>query len=199
LIVSSDSPAVAGKQIDWLIDTCMETQEDLYYGVCPREVMEKRFPASKRTYTKLKDIELCSADMHVSHVRMATEHLDMWENLIGNRKTPLNQAAIIGLDVFTQVLTHSITLNDLAAKVAKRLGITGRAIVWEEAEPCMDVDKPHQFEILRADLAKQIRRAASGSKAAKAKPVRKPAAKPSPSSRKTGAKAGIKSKPKVKK
>ena len=61
--------------VDWLVDTCMETKDDLYYGVCPREVMEKRFPDSKRTYTKLKDIELCGADINITHVRMATEHL----------------------------------------------------------------------------------------------------------------------------
>lgn len=157
LIVSSDIPTLQPEMVDWLVDTCMETQDDLYYGVCPRDVMETRFPNSKRTYTKLKDIELCGADINISHVRMATEHLDMWESLIGTRKSPLKQAGIIGLGTLFRVLTRNITLDELVETVCKRIGIQGRAIKWSHAEACMDVDKPHQLEMLREDMAKQQR------------------------------------------
>lgn len=166
LIASSDIPALKPEMVDWLIETCMETKDDLYYGICPREVMEARFPNSKRTYTRLKDMDLCGSDINIAHVRMATEHLDMWETLIGSRKSPLKQASIIGLDTFFQVLTRSITLDQLVEKVCRRLGITGRAIRWQNAEPCMDVDKPHQLELMRADLADQQRKAVARAKAA---------------------------------
>jgi GTP:adenosylcobinamide-phosphate guanylyltransferase len=156
LIVSSDIPALKGDMVDWLISRCMETEDELYYGVCLREVMEARFPDSRRTYTRLKDMDLCGSDINVTHVRMATEHLDLWEKLIGNRKSPMRQAAIIGLDIIWKIaVTHSLTLDVLVEEVCKRLGIKGRAIVWEHAEPCMDVDKPHQLELLRADLEKE--------------------------------------------
>jgi hypothetical protein len=164
LIVSSDIPAIKPEMVDWLVETCMQTNDDLYYGVCPRDVMEKRFPDSKRTYTKLKDIEVCGSDISISHVRMATEHLDMWEQLIGNRKSPLKQASIIGLDTFFQVRFRRISLEDLVKKVSSRIGIKGRAITWTHAEPCMDVDKPHQLELLRADLEKGQRRSISRTK-----------------------------------
>lgn len=166
LIASSDIPTLKSQMVDWLIETCMETKDDLYYGICPRDVMETRFPDSKRTYTKLKDMDLCGSDINIAHVRMATEHLDMWETLIGSRKSPLKQASTIGLDTFFQVLTRSITLDKLVEKVCRRLGITGRAIRWQSAEPCMDIDKPHQLELLRADLADQQRRAMARAKAA---------------------------------
>jgi GTP:adenosylcobinamide-phosphate guanylyltransferase len=161
LVVSSDIPTVKSEMVDWLVEKTQETSDDLYYGVCPRDVMEARFSGSKRTYTKLKDIELCGADMHVSHVSMATEHLDLWEQLIGNRKNPLKQASIIGLGIFFQVFTRSITLDDLVIKVSNRIGIKGRAIQFPYAEPCMDVDKPHQLEMLREDLVKQQRKSAA--------------------------------------
>lgn len=161
LVVSSDIPSIKGHMVDWLVDTAMQTKDDLYYGVCPRDVMEKRFPDSKRTYTRLKDVEVCGSDINISHVRMATEHLDMWEQLIGNRKSPLRQASMIGLDILFQVRFRRITMRELEAKVSKRIGIKGRAIVWEHAEPCMDVDKPHQLELLRADLEKSQRRASA--------------------------------------
>ena len=176
LVVSSDIPTIKGEMVDWLISTCMETKDDLYYGICPREVMETRFPDSKRTYTRLKDIELCGADMHVTHVRMATEHLDLWEQLIGNRKSPMRQATLVGLDTFWKVFTHSVTLDALAEQVCSRLDIKGRIIVWDHAEPAMDVDKPHQLELLRADLEGQAAKAKAAAKRAAKKAIVKPAA-----------------------
>jgi molybdopterin-guanine dinucleotide biosynthesis protein A len=159
MVVSSDIPALKPEMVDWLVDKCMETKDDLYYGVCTRKVMEKRFRGSNRTYTKLKGIELCGADINITHVRMATEHFDLWESLIGSRKSPLKQAGVIGLGTLWKVFTKSITLDELVVTVSERIGIKGRAIIWPHAEPCMDVDKPHQLELMRKDLAKQQKKA----------------------------------------
>ena len=159
LIVSADIPALKADMVDWLVKTSMQTQDDLYYGVCPREVMEARFPTSKRTYTKLKDMEACGSDINVIHVSMATEHLDTWEELIGNRKSPLRQAGVIGIDTLIQLLFRQFTLQGLVERASQRIGIKGRAIIWDHAEPCMDVDKPHQLELMREDLARQQREA----------------------------------------
>lgn len=166
LIVSSDIPALKAEMVDWLVETCMQTRDDLYYGICPKEVMEKRFPNSKRTYTHLKDMDVCGADINMSHVRMATEHLDMWEQLIGNRKSPLKQARIIGLGTLLALFTRRLTLEDAIRRVCERIGIRGRAIVWPYAEACMDVDKPHQLELMREDLARQQGEAARAKAAA---------------------------------
>jgi GTP:adenosylcobinamide-phosphate guanylyltransferase len=160
LVVSSDIPTLKSEMVDWLVKTCMETKDDLYYGVCPKDVMEARFPGSKRTYTHLKDMDVCGADMNLTHVRMATEHLDMWESLIGSRKSPLKQAGIIGFGTLFALFTRRLTLEDAVKRVGNRIGIKGRAIVWPYAEPCMDIDKPSQLELLREDLEKQQEQAA---------------------------------------
>jgi len=171
MVVSTDIPALKSEMVDWLVETSMKTTDDIYYGVCTNKVMEKRFPGSKRTYTKLKDMELCGADINIAHVSMTTEHLDMWETLIGSRKNPLKQAGMIGLGLLWQVFTRSITLDELVAKISKRLDIKGRAIIWPYAEACMDVDKPHQLELLREDLEKQQKKASRKTKAAAKKKV----------------------------
>jgi len=154
LLVSSDIPALKPEMVDWLVETCMQTKDDIYYGICRQEVMEKRFPNSKRTYTHLKDMDVCGADINMAHVRMATEHLDMWEQLIGNRKSPLRQAKIIGFGTLFALFARRLTLDDAVRRVCDRIGIKGRAIDWPYAEACMDVDKPHQLELLREDLTK---------------------------------------------
>ncbi|MBE0680396.1 MAG: nucleotidyltransferase family protein [Anaerolineales bacterium] len=163
LVVSADIPALKADMVDWLLKTCMETKDDLYYGICPREVMDARYPTSNRTYTKLKDMELCGADINVIHVSMATDHLDTWEQLIGNRKSPLRQAAVIGLDTLFQLFTRQFTLQGLVERASQRIGIKGRVLVWDRAEPCMDVDKPHQLEIMREDMTRRQQKPAKKS------------------------------------
>lgn len=155
LIVSSDIPALKGEMVDWLVKTSMQTRDDIYYGVCPQDVMEARYPTSHRTYTKLKDMQICGADVNIIHVNQVTQHLDTWEALIGNRKSPLASAAVIGWDTLFQLFTRQLTLQGMVERASERIGIKGRAILWSHAEPCMDVDKPHQLEIMREDLANQ--------------------------------------------
>ncbi len=158
LLVSSDIPAIKSNMVDWLVKTAMETRDDIYYGVCPQDVMETRYPTSHRTYTKLKDMQVCGADINIIHVNQVTQHLDTWEALIGNRKSPLRQAAVIGWDTLFQLFTRQLTLQGMVERASERIGIKGRAIHWSHAEPCMDVDKPHQLEIMREDLASQMKK-----------------------------------------
>ena len=88
--------------------------------------------------------------------------------MIGNRKSPLASAAVIGWDTLFQLFTRQFTLQGLVERASERIGIKGRAIIWSQAEPCMDVDKPHQLEIMREDLAHQKRKAISAEKKAAA-------------------------------
>jgi len=157
LSVSSDIPGINGEMVDWLIENSMQTQHDIYYGIVKREVMEARYPNSNRTFTKLADMHVCGADIHITHKTMVTdpEHLAMWEDLMGKRKSPLRQAASIGILTLILLLMGRLSLEKAIQRVTERLNITGRAIIWDYAEPAMDVDKPHQLELLRDDLEAQ--------------------------------------------
>ncbi|MDX9917612.1 MAG: NTP transferase domain-containing protein [Gudongella sp.] len=149
MLVSSDTPKIKGEMADWFFDVAMETRDDFYYGVCSREMMESKFPTSNRTYVKLRDMEVCGSDIGIINIKVVREHMPIWEALIGKRKTPLRQAALIGIGTLIGVLFKSYTLEGLAKKVSRRIGIKARAIVWNCPEPCMDIDKPHQLDILK--------------------------------------------------
>lgn len=153
MIVSSDVPGIKPEMIDWVVDTCMQTDDDIYYNVITKEVMEKRFPSSMRSYTHLKDLDVCGGDVNVIRSSLATSEDEIWDDLIGARKNVLKQAAIIGFDTLILLMLRRITIDDAVKKVAKRLNITGRAVICPYAEVGMDIDKPHQLEILRMDLA----------------------------------------------
>jgi GTP:adenosylcobinamide-phosphate guanylyltransferase len=154
LLVSSDIPTITGEMVDYVVNTAMQTDEDAYYNVISRQTMEARFPGSKRTYTRLKDIELCGGDMNVIRASLSTNE-SFWEKVIAARKNALKQASLLGFDTLILVLLHAITLDGAVKRVTKRVGLTGRALVCPYAEVGMDVDKPNQLEMVRADLARQ--------------------------------------------
>ncbi|PWH19391.1 MAG: hypothetical protein DDG59_03185 [Anaerolineae bacterium] len=157
VLVSSDIPAITGEMVDWLVQTTMQTDEDVYYTVIERHVMEAKYPLSRRSYTRLKDIEVCGGDMNVVRATLAAENQAMWQKIIAARKNVFKQAALIGLDTLLLLLIRQITLDQAVRTVASRMKISGRAIVCPYAEIGMDIDKPHQFEIVEADLLQRLR------------------------------------------
>jgi len=152
--VSSDIPGITSEMVDWCVETSMETQDELYYGIIPQAVMEKRYPGSKRSFTKLKGESFCGADIHVIHVKLADEHIDTWRSLIDNRKNVFKQASVFGYWTLFLLATRMINADGAVKRVSDKIKIKGRAIRWPYAEAGMDVDKPHQLEMMRADMEK---------------------------------------------
>jgi GTP:adenosylcobinamide-phosphate guanylyltransferase len=157
LTVSSDIPAITSEMVDWTVSTCQETDHDLYYNVITRQVMEARYPNSRRSYTRLKDIEVCGGDMNVIRAKTVTANEALWERIIAARKNVFKQAALVGYDTLLLLLLRQMSLESGVTRVTKRLDVTGRVIFCPYAEIGMDIDKPHQLEILRADLARRVR------------------------------------------
>jgi GTP:adenosylcobinamide-phosphate guanylyltransferase len=175
LFVTSDIPAVTGKMIDWIVSTCLQTKHDLYYNVIPRQVMEGRFPTSRRTFVRLKDIEACGGDISMARTAIVNKNAAFWDKLIEARKSPAAQAALLGPDIILRFAFRQLTADDVIRRVAERLGLKGRALISPFAEIGMDVDKPHQLEIMRAHLARLQRTSGRGQRSARASKSKRPA------------------------
>ena len=92
--------------------------------------------------------------MNVIHVRLVQDTA-FWERMFEARKNPLRQAALLGPDLLFLLLTRRTTIDGAVKRVSKRLGLKGRAVISPYAEIAMDVDKPHQLELVIADLSKR--------------------------------------------
>ena len=126
-MVSSDIPAITSEMVDWEIETTLPTDVDLCYTVVKREVIEARYPGSRRTYVKLKDMEVCGGDLNVLHTSVVSMNPEIWERLIASRKNPIKQAAIIGFDTLFLMIFRMLTLDEAVKKVTARLNMTGQS------------------------------------------------------------------------
>jgi GTP:adenosylcobinamide-phosphate guanylyltransferase len=177
LLVSSDIPGITGEIVDWVVNTDMQTNLDVYYHLIRREDMEARYPGCKRTWTHLKGLDVCGGDMNVGRLSLLlTGETGIWHKITDARKSPLKQAALVGFDTAFLLLTGQLTLEKAEQNIMKRLNITGKAILCPYAELGMDVDKLFQLEIMREDLKKQVRKAERAARSA-ASPKKKPAPK----------------------
>lgn len=154
LTVSSDIPAITAEMVNWLVETAMQTDHDAYYNIITREVMEARYPTSRRSYVHLRGMEVCGGDLNVIRARIVLGKEELWERIIAARKNAFKQAALIGYDTLFLLLFRALTIEGAEKTAAKRLGLSARALLCPYAEIGMDVDKPHQLEIMRADLAR---------------------------------------------
>jgi GTP:adenosylcobinamide-phosphate guanylyltransferase len=157
LSVSSDIPAITPEVVNWAVSVATDPQMDIYYNIISRNVMESRYPTSKRSYTRLKGLEVCGGDMNVIHTRTVTHNNDLWDKIIDSRKNVFKQASLIGYDTLILLLLRLIDLEAAEKMVTRRLKIKGKAVVCPYAEIGMDVDKPFQLEIMRNDLAQSAR------------------------------------------
>lgn len=158
LISSSDVPTITPDIVDAFVEECFRTDHDLYYSIVERKVMEGRFPGSLRSYTHLREGDFAGGDLILVRPSMAFGQRELWRGLSEARKSSLRQARLVGLGLFLRLLTHRLSLSDAERRISRVLDVRGRAVPFPYAEVGMDVDKPFQLEIVRAELEAQAAR-----------------------------------------
>lgn len=155
LLASADIPSITPAMVDWTVTTALQTDHDLYYSVVEQRVMEERYPGSKRSYVHLSDATVCGGDLNLVRLATATENAELWQRLIASRKNALKQAALLGYDLLLLLMLGRVSIARAERMVSKRLHLKGRVLLSPFAEVGMDVDKPFQYDLVRADLEKR--------------------------------------------
>jgi len=122
-------------------------------------VMETRFPESRRSYVHLRDGEFAGGDVSFFRPGVNFDHQELMKKLSTARKSALRQASMLGPAVFLRLLTRRLSLAEAERHAEKIFEVRARAVPFPHAEVGMDVDKPFQLEIVRAELEARAARA----------------------------------------
>lgn len=153
ILASGDIPSLTPVMVDWLVGQGLHMDYDLVYSVVPRSVMEGTFPGSNRSYIKFKDIDICGGDINLISTRLMQQATGLWEQLAESRKSAMKQLSMVGFDTLLLMLFKVITLDQAAERICRKLKIRGKALPVPYAEMGMDVDKPHQLELITQFMA----------------------------------------------
>ncbi len=152
VLCSSDIPCLTSPMVDWMIATCLASDHDIYYGLIAQADMERRFPGSHRSYFAIKEGRFCGSDIIMASTRLVGNYNPAWNEIVGARKNILRQAGIIGFGTLWLMLTRQMTIAEAERRAQTQLGVKGRILLDPYAETGMDVDKPHQYELVKNNL-----------------------------------------------
>jgi CTP:molybdopterin cytidylyltransferase MocA len=152
LLCGSDIPTITPAIVDNFIDECLRTDHEVYYSVVERSVMEGRFPGSRRSYIHLRDGDFAGGDMSFFRPGVNFDHQSLMKKLSTARKSALRQASMLGPIIFLRLLTRRLSLAEAERRAQKIFEVHARAVPCPYAEVGMDVDKPFQLKIVRAEM-----------------------------------------------
>jgi len=152
LVVSADAPLITGEMLEWMRDRALEGGADVTICTVERSVMEARFPGAKRTYVRLRDAELCGGDVAAFRLAIADRGVELAERLVRARKHPWQIAAIVGPGTLAALMAGRLTVAQALRALDARLDLKLNVVISPYAEMAMDVDKPAQLALVRAEL-----------------------------------------------
>ena len=126
LFCSSDLPAITAENVDSFVESCEPFDKGIYYIFTPREAMEARFPGSKRTYVKLKGLEVAGGDMAIAKAELADSNEELWIALTEGRKHAWKLASTIGLRVLFKYLFRRLSVMDIEQTAERIIGRPGK-------------------------------------------------------------------------
>lgn len=154
LVMPADIPFISPEAIEDFLNSCEEHDADVYYSIVPREVNEARFPRVKRTYVKLKEGVFTGGNLFLVRAAAAPRGIEMGKKLVANRKNPIAQARLFGLDLVFKYVSGRLSIPEVEERFAKVLDLKGKAIISKYAEVGVDVDKPSDLKLAEQVLGK---------------------------------------------
>lgn len=152
LLTTADIPLLSSSVLAQFIDSCRPFDRLAYYNLVSRETLEQAFPNSRRTFVKLKGMEVAGGDLVLAHPRIIHTNPDLWEAMYDARKHAWRLARLVGPWTILKLLTRQLTIEEIESLAGRLIGEPVRIINSPYAELAMDVDKPHQVELVRGAL-----------------------------------------------
>ncbi len=156
-VISSDIPAISGEMLDWVADKTGNTFLDLYYLTIEKDVMEKQFPGSGRSFLKFKKRVLCGGDLAVLNTNLFLSEQGIWAKFTKARKNSFKLAFLVGFGFLVRFLLRTNTFDELVEIAGRRLNITGKAISCPFPEMGMDIDNIYQYNLMRNYLRERMK------------------------------------------
>jgi len=153
LVVTADIPLLTPNAIADFFTQCDKEEADLYYPIVSKEINNKFYPSSKRTYVRFKDGTYTGGNIFLVNPKIVPQCLLVAERLINNRKNPFKLCCILGWGFVLQFLLGTLSLTKVKERVATLLGITGAVVQSPYPELGIDVDKPSDLELVRTTFS----------------------------------------------
>ncbi len=139
LITTADNVLLSGAMIDEFLSDAQSS--DIAIAVVEKDVLLSRYPASRRTWLKLRGGQYSGANLFYFGSPQARQILRYWAEVEQDRKKGWKILTIFGPWLLFLAVTRLLTIDQLADRVGRKLGLQIKIVPMAQAEACIDVDK----------------------------------------------------------
>lgn len=153
LVVTADAPLLTAAAVDDFVARCGAAKADLYYAIVGKAVCRKQFPASRRTFVRLKDGSFTGGNLFLLHPAILPQCLRIGAQAVAARKKPWRLASLLGWRTLLRFACGALSVDEARRRVEEILGVRCAVFVSPHAALAVDVDKPDDLALARALLA----------------------------------------------
>lgn len=151
VVTTCDHALLTGDMVRAFLSEAAES--DAAAACVARDVYEARFPNSRRTFIRLKDIHFSGANLFWFAGARAKGLADFWRRLEAKRKNPAAMAREIGVFTALSYLAGQMTKDSLERTIRRKTKVEARLIPLQTPEAAIDVDKPEDLILVQNILA----------------------------------------------
>jgi molybdopterin-guanine dinucleotide biosynthesis protein A len=154
LVATADMPFLTREGVDDFVRLCKRREAECHYAVVAKKVYEEAFPASRRTYVKLKEGSFTGGNLFLTDAPLIFRCAAVAGQITANRKKPWRICRMLGWGFIVKFALGILSLPETEARVSELLGIKGA--VWETKFPeiAADVDKMSDLEFACQEISK---------------------------------------------
>ncbi len=151
LVTTCDHALLSGEMIRTFLSQARKC--DAAAACVDRGVYAARFPESRRTFIRLKDLSFSGANLFWFAGARAKGLADFWRRLEAKRKNPAAMAREIGVLTALSYLAGQMTVADLESVIRRKTKVEAKLVPLPMPEAAIDVDKPDDLVLVRNILA----------------------------------------------
>lgn len=148
LLATCDIPLITPQAIEDFLDRCGDRSADIYYPVVPREVVERSFLRTRRTYVTFREGDFTGGNLFLISPGAVNRCMDKGQQLVDARKSPFRLSRLMGVPFLIKFMLRMVTLKEAERKASDVLGIQGAVVVTTYPEVGVDVDKPSDLDLV---------------------------------------------------
>ena len=152
LVVTTDLPFLTPEILNRFVDAC-PLDRDICVPLVTKAAYQARFPGSTSTFIPLKDDTWTAGCAYVMDATALQKSIPQFELVFAQRKSKLGMAKLLGFKVLFKVITKTLTVPDVEAKIADMLGCSGKAIFNSPPELAFDIDDQEDYDFVIKHLS----------------------------------------------
>lgn len=153
IFISGDIPAINPECIKALLNLFKQNPSaQVMLPIILKEVVEKRFPGSKRTYAKIREGYAKVGNSILLHRNACDKIIPLIDSFTDNRKSLIGLAFSFGIGIILKLfLFKQIAIEPLERAFYRKLHIQAKGPLFPYAEIAVDLDKMSDYEDLEKD------------------------------------------------